>query len=453
METSLDSRAPDPARRPPGRRLVWWLALVASVGAAVAGVVWLTVPGSYPYGRHDIVRTGLNYLIERDAGVVIALTAAAVGLVVAVLGLSRPRSRVLTMIAGIGAGAEALGFAFVLGDGAVMSALGYVVALIVPAAAVVIIVLVARRSPRLGIAIVGGVLLLGVAGAVTGLLGTAVGAAVTYLGNLVTGFGRYEVRLLWALGWLAGAVCWAIAAAGILARGRTAGRTASWARPEKVARWGKVVTVIAALGPIPYGFARLTWLTPWPLGGPGVAELVISRPLDAATRLQGFLFAPAVAVGVILTFGLISRWGEVFPRWIPMLAGRPVPVLLAVIPGGLVATIVTISAPGILLGAILANDPAELAYSLIAFPFPVWGPALGAAVYAYWLRRRSSSPRRSEVGHGGDDLVGGGQPVRRGDPGVADHGHPGGLARGDTVRAVLDDEAAVGGDPLLAGGV
>ncbi|WP_165959510.1 hypothetical protein [Nonomuraea longispora] len=26
----------------------------------------------------------------------------------------------------------------------------------------------------------------------------------------------------------------------------------------------------------------------------------------------------------MLTLGLIGRWGEVFPRWIPMLRGRPV---------------------------------------------------------------------------------------------------------------------------------
>jgi hypothetical protein len=49
-----------------------------------------------------------------------------------------------------------------------------------------------------------------------------------------------------------------------------------------------------------------------------------------------------VAVGgAILTLGLVQRWGEVFPRWIPFLSGKRVPIWLAVIPASLVAVIVT----------------------------------------------------------------------------------------------------------------
>jgi hypothetical protein len=161
----------------------------------------------------------------------------------------------------------------------------------------------------------------------------------------------------------------------------------SWATPESAWQWGRVVTIAAALCPVPYGLVRLTWLTPWPLGGNGVDEFVISHSLDAATRLQGFLFAPACAVGVVLTLGLINRWGEVFPRWVPVLSGRAVPVMLAVVPGAATAAIITISAPGVLLGPIESGDVREVAYMLLFFPFPVWGPLLGAAVFAYWLRR------------------------------------------------------------------
>ena len=35
---------------------------------------------------------------------------------------------------------------------------------------------------------------------------------------------------------------------------------------------------------------------------------------------------------VLLTLGLVQRWGEVVPRWIPRVGGKPVPPMLAVVP-------------------------------------------------------------------------------------------------------------------------
>ena len=46
----------------------------------------------------------------------------------------------------------------------------------------------------------------------------------------------------------------------------------------------------------------------------------------------------------MLTIGLICRWGEIFPRWMPFLAGRPVPVLAAAGPGSFIAAILIVSA-------------------------------------------------------------------------------------------------------------
>ena len=45
--------------------------------------------------------------------------------------------------------------------------------------------------------------------------------------------------------------------------------------------------------------------------------------------------------GAILTLELVLRWGEVFPRWIPFLGGKRVPISLAVVPASLVAVLVT----------------------------------------------------------------------------------------------------------------
>src|SRR5690606_5586783 len=73
---------------------------------------------------------------------------------------------------------------------------------------------------------------------------------------------------------------------------------------------------------------RLAWLTPWPQLGFDV---------DLSTRVWGLTLSSGAWLGVVLTLGLIRPWGEVFPRWVPGLAGRRVPVAAAAVPGGLVA--------------------------------------------------------------------------------------------------------------------
>ncbi|MQA79486.1 MAG: hypothetical protein GEV10_13580 [Streptosporangiales bacterium] len=372
-------------------RRPWVLSLFASLAAASVAVTWLAAPDTYPYGSGDNVRAGVNHLIERAPASAMLLTFAAVGILLTVIALRGGASRAALRVAGAGAGAETLFFAFVMADGSIMSSLGYVAALTAPVGVAVVVVLACRRWRPAGLVVVSLLLVLGAAGFASGALNTLGEAVATYLGSFTSDPEGYYVRIVWSWGMAAAAACWAWTAVASLLRlqshDRAAEASASWARPASVRRWGRVVTIAAALGPVPYGLARLTWLTPWPLGGPGVDELVISMSLDAATRLRGSLFALPCALGVILTLGLISRWGEVFPRWVPVLSGRAVPVRLAVVPGTLMAAVITISAPGFLLGSIESGDPREVAYSFFGMPFPVWGPLLGAAVFAYWLRR------------------------------------------------------------------
>jgi hypothetical protein len=107
-----------------------------------------------------------------------------------------------------------------------------------------------------------------------------------------------------------------------------------------------------------------------------------------------------VAEGVaLLTLGLVRPWGERFPRWLPVLGGRPVPVLAAVIPASLGATVVTAAT---LTGAVLWNGPenngnpdapqglAGLVMTVCYAPMLVWGPLLAAVTVAYYRRRSQS---------------------------------------------------------------
>jgi hypothetical protein len=108
-------------------------------------------------------------------------------------------------------------------------------------------------------------------------------------------------------------------------------------------------------------------------------------------------------VGSVLTLGLIQRWGQVFPRWIIGLAGRRVPVMLAVVPALFVAVAVT-SASVCLLSNARMYEVVFGADGMAALPmllWPVWGVALTAAAWAYYVRRRGADETRDQVATAG----------------------------------------------------
>ncbi|WP_406213772.1 hypothetical protein [Streptomyces decoyicus] len=106
-------------------------------------------------------------------------------------------------------------------------------------------------------------------------------------------------------------------------------------------------------------------------------------------------------------FGLIARWGEVFPRWIPFLGGRRVPTKTAVIPAAIAATILTLLFTLLfpvseirgttIRGDVLSADyPSraggwEAAWFVFCYaPLILWGPLLAVLTIAYGKRRRAA---------------------------------------------------------------
>ncbi|WP_052423338.1 hypothetical protein [Nonomuraea candida] len=345
---------------------------ISAATLAVAALWWF-VPGSYPYGAAATVTVGVNHWIERGPGVGLMAAAGVLGVLAALALRSRPRA------AGAVAAAESAFFLLVMSDASVLSSIGYA---LIPAALLGVAGLVAagcvRRRP---VAYVLAVLL--PAGLIASLMMTD--AVPRYLVNVASGFAVYGGRIAWSWAMAGAAVGWAWVAYGSFARGR--GVT--------VPRWGRAVTIAAALCPVPYAVARLTWATPWPLGGydprTGHITLIAAEAGDAATRIQGFLIGLSAVVAVVLTLGLIGRWGEVVPRWVPWSGGRPVPVALAVGPGAFGAVALCVSAPGVLAGAVQMGSWWDGVLFVLMFPCPVWGPLLGAAVFAYRARRSAAA--------------------------------------------------------------
>ncbi|MGK5729510.1 hypothetical protein [Streptomyces sp. URMC 124] len=103
-----------------------------------------------------------------------------------------------------------------------------------------------------------------------------------------------------------------------------------------------------------------------------------------------------------LALGLVQGWGEVWPRWIPFLRGRPIPVLFATGLAGLGTLATTVY--GVLFvyttfHADMDASPWGICLLDIAYaPLLLWGPLLGATTVHYYRRRRgAASPHPAHV--------------------------------------------------------
>ncbi len=199
--------------------------------------------------------------------------------------------------------------------------------------------------------------------------------------------------------WLAATVCYARGSGGAcLYCGRRDG-TEGWQSPNQAARWGRMAVYVAMVTPVFYAFTRYAWALGFPLG---MSEEQFRRGQEGGAWVMGALFLGTfILVGAVLMLGLVQRWGEVFPRWMIGLAGRRVPIALAVIPASLVSVLLVVGGIGVwsILAQMVANSAAagsegiglisEMTFAVgPTLLFPVWGLALAVATLGYYYRRR-----------------------------------------------------------------
>ncbi|MGA4842230.1 hypothetical protein [Streptomyces sp. G45] len=170
---------------------------------------------------------------------------------------------------------------------------------------------------------------------------------------------------------------------------------------------------VNALPDVPRWAALAAHAVPWTVLPSSLwrIALVLRLPVsDYAPGLGESLYIVLLSVVseglALLTLGLVRGWGEVVPRWIPLIGGRRVRPLAAVVPAALGAV-----ALALIWGYAFRNvgadldsgtgpggmgSPAQDAVLVLSYaPLLLWAPLLLAVTVAYYRRRTARPPRPS----------------------------------------------------------
>ncbi|WP_067827282.1 hypothetical protein [Actinomadura kijaniata] len=166
-----------------------------------------------------------------------------------------------------------------------------------------------------------------------------------------------------------------------------------------VPRWAEWTAHAVPLAVLPSGLWRIALGLGVPVGFSGsMAELYhapdpVLTPYVFALSLVSEFFA-------LLTLGLVRPWGEVFPRWMPLVGGRNVPVWLAVglaTTGAVAVTLIGWSMMGQWTGNMASPEAPQGLAGVVMFacyaPFLLWGPLLVAVTVHYAVRRTRGAGR------------------------------------------------------------
>lgn len=166
--------------------------------------------------------------------------------------------------------------------------------------------------------------------------------------------------------------------------------------PPSVPGWARVAAHTIALCTVPAAIWRLGIVAQLPVG----YDQSWIRRSQLDTVFGGFrmvLLSVVSELLALLAFGLVQRWGEVTPSWVPGLGGKWIPAWLPFVlatTGGVGLTLIwTVGVPyAFVSGATfdaeaqpgLPNTVQQIAYA----PMVVWGPLLVALALHYRKRRR-----------------------------------------------------------------
>ncbi|MGW0534103.1 hypothetical protein [Streptomyces sp. NPDC003032] len=122
----------------------------------------------------------------------------------------------------------------------------------------------------------------------------------------------------------------------------------------------RVTAYVLVCGLLPWSVVKTVWL----FGGDAIGVSGEAWQNDVEAEAEGAsrslaavgvdVTVLAALLGVFLLAGLMYRWGQVFPRWTLLLAGRRVPRLLPLIPAWLTGAALSVYGAGLLVYALLS---------------------------------------------------------------------------------------------------
>ncbi|MFC7548577.1 NYN domain-containing protein [Plantactinospora sp. GCM10030261] len=334
-----------------------------SAAYAVLGVFWWAGGAGFPFAPTVPDRSS-GSILEGSRVEIVAPVIAVLGLVGAVVAIAMARGVGAARSAGAGPGATTgrlavglVGFGWVAAVALTLVIPDYtLIALIAFAPALLIFAFTGVPGPQDGIGDI--------------LYWHRVNLIVIFVGGVL---------------WAAATLAYQRRVRGGCARcGRRPDREAALSR-STLLRIGRWAVLAACLAPLPYEVTRLAWYAGWPLG---ITPEFLRMMQDTPGMLEvGLGLAVASIIGGVLTHGLVSRWGETYPRWIWFRAGRRVPPALAVVPASLVAVA---AIPAGLMFVWTDVSRVGWALNVPSLLWIGWGVALGVATIAYHLRRRGT---------------------------------------------------------------
>lgn len=367
------------------------LVAVLSLVYAIAGVAWLLGAGGYAFGPvpPDDERLSLLAHLPDQVGAGLIAVLGVLGIPAAIAHARTEWSAAAYRPLLVFTALQVVVFGLLAPSVTVVVLTGYLLVLLGLPAGIVWLIVGAWKQPATRVLLIGVAAALVVVELTTGLFNWAA------FRELAEGLAGVPAKVGTTPLFVSGAFLlgsgWAVLGVRGLrsARGRClrCGRPgASWTQPEATRRWGFWATIVAALCPMPYALLRMTWLLPNPIG-------FDADELNAEPGIKMFglgLGLISLASGIV-TLGLIRPWGEVWPRWIPIVAGRPVPLKAAVVPGAVAATLLLVASAS-LIGLLWTpeNSTVENILYLLVLPFPLWGASLAVATAAYYYRRRTT---------------------------------------------------------------
>jgi hypothetical protein len=127
------------------------------------------------------------------------------------------------------------------------------------------------------------------------------------------------------------------------------------------------------------------------------APLMAAGPVPLGEKIGIVLLSVLLEGLALLTLGLVQPWGEVCPRWLPLIGGRRVPPLAATVPaltGAVALTLLwTLTFLNTTRGDFFSHfNPLQTVIVVACYlPLIAWGPLLAVVAIAYQRRRSRDS--------------------------------------------------------------